>query len=67
MSWLREIGADYVVLCAAPGEAGGTGVAGELTALSRHLRSGGGVPYLEEVDLGAMRGPLKVWRMRPAV
>ena len=63
---LREIGADYVVLCAAPGEAGGTGLAGEPATLSRHLRSGGGVPYLQEVDLGAMQGPLKVWKVRPA-
>ena len=64
---LRDIGADYVVLCAAPGEAGGDGMAGELETLSRHLRSGGGVPYLEELELGVMQGPLKVWKVRPAV
>jgi hypothetical protein len=63
---LREIGADYVLLCAAPDEVGGTGMAGEPATLSGHLRSGGGVPYLEEVDLGVMQGPLKVWKVRPA-
>ena len=63
---LRDIGADYVVLCAAPGEACAAGVAGEPATLSRHLRSGRSVPYLEEIDFGVMQGPLKVWKVRLA-
>jgi hypothetical protein len=64
---VRDIGADYVVLCAAPGDSSGETVTRRPATLSGHLRTGGSVPYLEEVDLGAMQGPLKVWRVRPAV
>jgi hypothetical protein len=47
-------------------EAGAAGVAGEPATLSRHLRSGRSVPYLEEIDFGVMQGPLKVWKVRLA-
>ena len=64
---LRDLKADYVVLCAAPTEEVATGeVAKTPATFSQHLRSGGVVPYLEPLDLGEMQGPLKVWKLRPA-
>ena len=64
---LRALKADYVVLCAAPGKESLAGEAVKQPAtFSQHLRGGGVVPYLEPLDLGAMQGPLKIWKVRPA-
>ena len=64
---VRDIGAEYDVLCAAPGETADTGMAGQQRCPGTCARAAACRIWKRWTDLGAMQGPLKVWRVRPAV
>lgn len=63
---LRDIGADYLVLCV-PDSAANTDGALQLSGLGleRVMLSGGRVPYLEAVTLPTEAKALRVWKVLP--